>query len=870
MAESGRIELPATVRPLKYALELEPNFDDFSFRGRESIEIQVEEPSKRVVLNAIELKVQSCTAKLVDGTELAAADTSFDGDAETVAFTFPQELPAGKATLLLEFSGELNDKLHGFYRSRYTDQNGEPRYLATTQFEATDARRAFPCWDEPAHKARFQVTLTVPSDMAAISNMQVASETSDRDGLKRVEFAETPPMSTYLIAFVVGDLRAIEDRASDGTLMRVWATTGNEEHGRFALDVSVKLLAYFNDYFGIPYPHEKLDHLAIPDFAAGAMENWGAITYRETAILVDPAHSSAFTRQTVASIVAHEMAHMWFGDLVTMAWWNDLWLNESFASWMGDKAVDHLFPEWDMWTQFVSADTNRALALDGLRNSHPIEQKVDNPAEIRQLFDAISYSKGGSILRMLEDFLGADAFRSGLRSYISKHQYSNATTVDLWNALAEASGQPVAEMMSTWVDQTGYPVVDVRASATGETIQIEAVQSRFLYEHLLDTGSKDESLWRVPLTAAGPDGESRAATLMTGRSASLTLPRRSVDGESAWTKVNPEQTGFYRVNYDADGWSRVLDAVQSMAVSARDRLGVQNDAYALSRAGYLPVTQFLEVATAYRDETDATVWEDLAANLSGLDYLLADETFLASFQGFARRLFRPIGESVGWVAQEGEGHLDAILRSTVLSALGSYDDVTTLKEAASRFAQYAAEADRVSPDIRGVVLSLAARRGDRATYDTMWALREDATLEEEKVRLLGAITRFEVPELLDDALERSLEPERVRVHDTVRVVSGVATNRLGRDRAWEFVKANWAEFDRRYGAGDFGLQHLVSLTGRFTTQQRLDDVSTFFETNPTPAAERTIRQSLERIKLNVAWLERNRDELGVWFEKAGA
>ena len=345
-------------------------------------------------MNAAEIEISSARLTLPDGAPIIPTATVFNEEDETVALRFPDNLPLGPARLDLDFTGQLNDKLRGFYRSHYTDESGERRHLATTQFEATDARRAFPCWDEPGLKARFQVTLIIPSDMEAVSNMPVAQDSQESAGLRRVTFAETPVMSTYLLAFVVGDFKSIEERASSGTMIRVWATAGKEEQGRYVLQVSTRLLDYFNEYFGIPYPLEKLDHLAIPDFAAGAMENWGAITYRENAVLVDPENSSAITRQVVASIVAHEMAHMWFGDLVTMEWWNGLWLNESFASWMGDKAVDHLFPEWHVWTQFVSSDTNRALSLDGLKSSHPIEQEVKNPAEIGQLFDRHQLQQG--------------------------------------------------------------------------------------------------------------------------------------------------------------------------------------------------------------------------------------------------------------------------------------------------------------------------------------------------------------------------------------------------------------------------------------------------------------------------------------------
>ena len=467
MAHSAAIRLPGDVRPLAYQLSLTPDLSRFVFDGTVSVSIEVLTPCRTITLNAVELDISRVRVGGAEGdaTGEMSGEVTYDAGGETATLTFPSEIAPGRATLSMNFAGVLNDRLRGFYRSRYVDADGAERYLASTQFEATDARRAFPCWDEPSLKATFSVALTIPKGLAAVSNRPEEPVTAAGDdtrdaGTKTVRFTTTPPMSTYLLAFVVGDLRSVERRARSGVLMRVWAIAGNEERGRFALDVSIRLLDYFNEYFGIPYPLPKLDHVAIPDFAAGAMENWGCITYREPTLLVDERSSSAGTRQLVAAIIAHEMAHMWFGDLVTMAWWNDLWLNESFASWMGDKAVDALYPEWEKWNQFLVDDTARALQLDGLRNSHPIEQEVDDPAEIGQLFDAISYSKGASVIRMLEAYLndgGDDAFRRGINGYLEKHRHGNATTADLWTALGEASGRPVGEIMDSWTKQTGHP-----------------------------------------------------------------------------------------------------------------------------------------------------------------------------------------------------------------------------------------------------------------------------------------------------------------------------------------------------------------------------------------------------------------------------
>ena len=868
MPSAEAVVLPDNVRPVHYDLTLTPNFDDFTFDGEVDVTVSMEPGTTEIMLNCAEIEIHSATVSWTDTNgeqEQAANNIAYDADAETATISIPAT-PAdglvGNQHLRMSFTGELNDKLRGFYRSQYVNPEGENAYLATTQFEATDARRALPCWDEPAAKATFQVTLVVPEDMEAVSNTPIIEETRGGDGLKTLLYDKTPVMSTYLLAFVIGDLTHIEKEAADGTVVGVWMTRGKEEQGQFALDTSVKLLSFFNDYFGIPYPLPKLDHLAIPDFAAGAMENWGCVTYRETALLVDPENSSAGTRQRVAEVVAHEMAHMWFGDLVTMEWWDDLWLNESFATWVGTKAVDWLFPEWSMWTQFVNMDTNRAFNLDGLKNSHPIEQEVANPAEVSQLFDAISYSKGGSVLRMLEHFLTPSVFRIGLNTYLTRHSYQNARTTDLWTALEESSGQPVNSIMSSWTGQTGYPVLDVAATNTESGLSLEVRQERFVFDSVLgeDTGDDEEQVWPVPLTVAA-DGASVTAHLVSGATGTVNV---AAPTQPDWFKVNPDQTGFYRVNYTDTDRERLAALVADRALPATDRLGIQNDAFALSRAGLLPVTRFLALAESYQDETDASVWSDLATNLREIESLISDEPYLGSYHAFGRRLFGPAAHRSGWEARPGEGHLDSLARSTVLSQAGVYGDPDTIAQAQQLFEAYQADSGNVRPDLRGVVFSLVAQSGDRAVYDRMWELERAAELHEEKIRFLVSMARFQQEELLRETLERSLTDD-VRLQDTIFVVAAVAANNRGRNLAWEFLKEQWDEFDRRYGGGGFGLMRLVAITNAFTTNEQRNDVEAFFEAHPTPAAERTIRQALERIALNVAWLYRNRDELALYF-----
>ena len=863
MPASDAVVLPETASPSKYRITLQPDLRNFTFTGEASVDLQVLEATSTIVLNSVDLEISSATLH-AGGTALSSRSVTIDKDGETATLDFGDTVQPGEARLELAFTGELNDKLVGFYRSEYTGPDGETRYLATTQFEPTDARRAFPCWDEPATKATFEVTLVFSDEFQAVSNTPVVAETVPGPGLKSVRFAETPVMSTYLLVFIVGHLTSIEEQAPGGTKVGVWTTPGKEKQAAFALDTSVKLLGYFNEYFGIPYPLAKLDHIAIPDFAAGAMENWGAVTYRETALLVDPDNSSAGTRQRVAEVIAHEMAHMWFGDLVTMEWWDDLWLNESFASWMGNKAVDWLFPEWEMWTQFVNMDTNRALSLDGLNNSHPIEQAVKNPAEVSQLFDAISYSKGASVIRMLENFLGEETFRKGLNRYLSGHMYANARTQDLWSALEEESGQPVTSIMDSWVKQMGYPVLQVESHRSEGQTRLSVTQERFVYDRLLGesepgSDSNGNEVWRVPISAS-QGGEESGVTVMDGRQAQLDVP----GSNSSWVKLNPLQTGFYRVNYSIEDWERLVPAIESLELHATDRLGIQNDAYALSRAGLLPVTQFLSLARAYQNEDDASVWSDLASNLRDIEQLISDGPVHPAYQSFAREIFGPAARKIGWEPRSGEGHLDALLRSTVLSQAGSYFDPDVTAQASERFQRYLEDRDTLTPDLRGVVFALAVQSGGQDVYDQIWQLEGETDLAEEKIRLLMSLTRFQQPELLNATLADSLSA-KVRSQDSITVVAGVAANPKGRDLAWDFVKSNWGEFDRRYGGGGFGLMRLVSICSHFNSQDKADDVDSFFAEHPAPAAERTIRQALERVRLNIKWLETNRQELTDWF-----
>ena len=656
--------LPLEIEPTHYDIEIAPDLNHFTFTGSESVSLLVRKPVSRVVLHAMDLKISKAQVRSpIEGPPPAAKRMVWDKEKETVTLEFGNKLKKGPAELDLEFTGELNDKMHGFYRTAYTVE-GKKRWGAATQFEATDARRCFPCWDEPARKATFQTALTVPENLMVLSNMPPQQWTRVKPGWKRVRFDKTPRMSTYLLAFVVAELECLEANDANGVPIRVRTRPGKKEQGRFALEQSCHTLAYFADWFGIPYAFPKLDMVALPDFAAGAMENWGLITYRETALLVDPQQSSQAARQRVAAVVDHELAHQWFGNYTTMEWWTDLWLNEGFASYMGPKATDHRFPAWDIWTQYVTDDYLAALHEDSLKNTHPVEVPVKNPHQIREVFDAISYSKGSVVNRMVEHYLGEDSFREGLNRYLACHAYGNATTMDLWASLEKVSGKPIKKMMAGYTRQPGYPVVYVRNQQKNGKLQLDLEQRRFLVD-----GSRDaqQLLWQIPVGVQVAGGQRPQFETMTSRRHRMSLAGH----DGAWVKLNPGQSGFYRTAYSEELWERLIPAIAAKALPTVDRLGLLDDAFALARAGAWKTSSALRVLDAYRSETGFSLWMLMAGVLGSLDNLTARERYHEKLVEWARYFLEPIAARMGWERRASDGHLESMLRALVLRQLGS-------------------------------------------------------------------------------------------------------------------------------------------------------------------------------------------------------
>ncbi len=854
-------QLPRDIRPEHYELLLAPDPETSRFEGEVRITVDIYRDTLEFVLNSVDLKILEAAAE-IDGFDFPLR-AEMDSEHERVILRGSRLFEAeSKAVLRIRFAGTLNDLLAGFYRSTFTGPDGSTEVIATTQFEATDARRAFPCWDEPSVKATFRLTARIPAPLVALSNMPIESEEVLRDGRKDVAFRVTPRMSTYLLHLTVGRFECVAGRTPEGVDVAVWTTPGRREEGIFARDIAIRLLPWYNSYFGISYPLPKMDLVAIPDFAAGAMENWGVLTYRETALLVPAGESSARTLQRVAIVVAHEMAHQWFGDLVTMAWWDDLWLNEGFASWMEVKAVDHLFPEWGMWELFEAEDMVEAMDLDALRSSHPIEVEVRNPHEINEIFDAISYMKGGSLIRMLERFLGPETFRKGISEYLSKYAYQNASTADLWNALGRSSGQDVRTIMESWTRQTGYPVL---LAGDGPSPVLRQVPF-FVHPALMGEAlsKKDAPAWNVMMNLSDDKGEAQSF-LMNGRTADLPRPA----GGGRWRNLNVGHVGFYRVLYPDPMRDELLGDVRAGVLSASDRLGIENDLFALGRSGLAPLKDYLEALRAFRSERRYTVWADIVGNLDWIDGLMAFGAGWDLLAAFVARLCRPAFDRAGWEIPEGEGHQERLLRSLLLVTLGISGDRGILDEACRRFDRFLSDRKSLPPDLRLAVFRTVARRGDAGLHRTFVGLAGKAGSQEEKNRYLSALASFGDAALLRETLELSLS-DLVRIQDTVGVVSQVAANPHGRELAWTFFTERFDTFRHRYEAGGFALQRLVrSVSAEFRSEADRERVRAFFGEHPLEGAKRTIDQALETIELRTLVWEREKEGLSSFLGNPG-
>ena len=846
MPERKPYRLPTNVVPERYEIKLAPDLSAAKFTGEERIVVQVLEPVQQVVVNAAELDFQAVSIK-GPGGKLTSANVSVDSENEQATFDFPDSLSPGRWELLISFSGVLNDKLHGFYRSTYKDVSGRDKTLASTQFESTDARRAFPCWDEPAFKAVFQVTLVVDENLSAISNTRSIRLTPlPGTGKKEVVFADSIKMSTYLVAFIVGEFEGTEPIMVGSAPLRVWAVPGKGHLGKFGLQVGSFSLSFFSRYYDIPYPGDKLDLIAIPDFASGAMENLGAITFRETALLVDEEKATRSELERVADVVSHENAHMWFGDLVTMKWWNGLWLNEAFATFMEMLAVDAWKPEWRRWDSFTVSRA-AAMQVDGLKSTRPIEFPVERPEEAAGMFDVLTYEKGASVLRMLEQYLGDDSFRDGIRLYLRRHAYANAETTDLWDALEESTHQPARALMDSWIFQAGYPLLSVEKDGHG------LVLSQRLFRYLQD-GDVPDRKFHVPifLRIGTKQGTVNQTVLLTDQELHIQLPE-----DLDWVVANAGGHGFYRVRYNSELMAAVKRELRSNLLPV-ERFNLVNDTWATTLAGLASLTDYLDLIDLLRDETDLNVWTTVIISSHHLHRIL-DDVQERLFQERIRAVFNPALQRLTWSPRDGETELERQLRGELINALGTVgEDKTCQERARELYAQYEKDPASVERNLIPALVSIVAHTGTVADYEKFYAKFKTAQTPQEETRYLFALGSFRRPELIDRTLQMTISGE-VRTQNAPYVMRGILLNKDAREKAWSFMKAHWEEMLRRYP--DNSIPRMCEGIIGLVTPELEADVRDFFAKHPVKQGGKQMEQHLERLRIAVACKERWRDLL---------
>jgi aminopeptidase N len=843
--------LPELAVPDNYKLAFAPDLTKNNFTGDETIQLRVLKPTSQIVLNAAEIEFD--TATITSGGATQKATVTLDKEKEMATLTVGKALQPGPATIQIRYTGILNDQLRGFYIGK--DSDG--RKYAATQFEATDARRAFPSFDEPAYKATFDVAVTADQGMTVISNTKVLSDTpGPGDGKHTVTFATTPKMSSYLVAMVVGNFEYIEGSA-DGIPIRVYASPGKKELGTFALDAAENIMRYYNRYFAIKYPYGKLDLIGLADFSAGAMENTGCITFREILLLADDKHASIDLKKEVASVIAHEMAHQWFGDLVTMKWWDDIWLNEGFATWMSSKPVEAWKPEWNMDLDDVR-ETGDAMNEDSLVNTHPIHQEAETPQQILELADDITYGKTAAVLRMLEAYLGPETFRAGVNEYLKQHAYSNATAHDFWNAQSHVSKKPVDKIMPTFVDQPGPPLVSVKNQCSGNSTAVDLAQQRYFFDRaLFDAGSKE--IWQIPACLkTSKAGDAENCELLVKKEQALNL-----SGCSPWIFANAGAKGYYRSGYESDTVRSMAKDVET-ALTPAERIRLLSDIWASVQVNREPIGDYLAVAQGLQMDRTSAVLSEMISQLDYIGEHLVNDSDRESYDLWVRQLLTPAAKDVGWEPKPGESPDQNSVRARLMHALGyTARDPETEAVARKLTDRAMQDASSVDHELLFAALPIAARNGDSALYDTILARVKSAKSPEEDFLYRQMLTRFSDPKLLQRTLAYAISPD-VRSQDSLTVISGVMRNPAGTKLAWDFVRAHWNEIVNLGGA--FGGGTIVENTSSFCDRGMRDEVKDFFTTHQAPAAERALKQSLERINYCVDLKAQQGTQLASWLQ----
>ncbi|HEV3031425.1 MAG TPA: M1 family metallopeptidase [Polyangia bacterium] len=852
MSLGKNFRLPLDVRPSRYRASVRIDMSADKFGGELAIDVTLDRPRDEVHLHAVGLELASVRAET--GGRVREGRSTLDVESETVTLTFGEPLPAGAATLRLAYRGGFSPGLRGLYRAGT---------IAVTQFEAADARRLFPCFDEPAFKAPWELALSgLPAGAVALSNGATVSDEPDPRGGRRVTFAPTPPLSSYLVAAVVGELVASEVVTARAVPIRTWTVPAKGHLTAFAQRAAAAVLPLLEDYFGLPYPFGKLDQIGVPDFEAGAMENAGCITFREVALLLDEATAPLAVQKRVSEVITHELAHQWFGNLVTMVWWDDLWLNEAFATWMAYKIVDAWRPEWRIWMDFEGGK-GAAMLLDSLQAAHAIRADVHNAEEAGESFDAITYEKGGAVLRMIEGFLNTldeDRFRDGIRLYMRRHREANATADDLWEALATASGQPIVALANGWIRQVGYPVVAVELDAAAGRISL--AQRRFF----ADPGAGEAgpaTTWLVPMVLrfADAQGIKEQRVLLDAPERTVTL---DAEGPVSWCLGNADARGFFRTAYDAPTLARLLPELA--ALRPAERMALVSDQWALVRAGVVPIAAFLDLVASLGGEEDHVVLDDLVGRLATIEHRHLDERERGRFEAFVRDLLGERAAKLGWEP----------------AASGKEDDETRLRRAAllralvllARDPKSVAEAERrlppgsgppgVDPNLLDVVVTAAARGADPARFEELRRRAREETDPAAKRRYLHALARVEDRALASRAVALSLGDD-VPMQDFTSYLSVLLSNRVTRDEAWRLVQTRFAEV-RAKADSPMLLRRLVEALAALPERWHLDEITAFLSSHPIDGAKQATAQTLERLRMDVELRDRLLPEIAAWLQ----
>ena len=837
--------LPKTALPAHYTLALQPDLRTATFTGDETIDLTLTEATKTITLNAAEITFKTVTAMAGTGAAMTAV-VSLDPDKQQATFTFPSALSAGKVKLAIAYTGILNDKLRGFYLSKTAKRN-----YAVTQFESTDARRAFPSFDEPAFKATYDISLTVDAGDTVISNTNMIADKPAGEGLHTVTFATTPKMSTYLVAFLVGDFKCVSGEA-DGTPIRACATPGQEDKGKFAVSAAEYILHYYNNYFGIKYPMPKLDMIGIPDFEAGAMENFGAITYRETDFLIDEKTASLTQKKEVASVVAHEMAHQWFGDMVTMQWWDNIWLNEGFATWMSSKPIAEWHPEWH-YSQDDAATLDGTLNLDSAPTTHAIRAKADTPAEINEMFDGISYGKGGAVLAMVENYLGKETFRQGVHNYLEAHLYANATAEDFWGAQTSTSHKPVDKIMDSFIAQPGVPLITFTADGKAK---VETAQSRFYLNPGVASMDKSEGTkpqsWTIPVCFKSE--EQSCELLSESKGQALKVP------VSPFLFADANGKGYYRSAYPKQVYDNIVAHAES-SLTPEERISLLGNEWAMMRSGQGAVGDYLDLVGAVKNDPSDIVLGSALGKLSTIEARIATDSERDGLEAWVRQEFSPVYKALGPFTKD-EPQDKHQMRSLLFGVLGAAKDPVIIAESKTIADRFLADPASVDPEIVPDAMRIAANNGDAALYDKLLAMSTTSKDPTIQTQTLFLTAMFKDMALAKRTLD-SVADGKVRNQDSWILLAILLQGRDTRELTWKYIQDNWAKVSAQFTTSSGN--RVVSATSGFCSAEKRDEVTSFFTTHKVDAAERTLKQVGDSINGCIQLHEAQEPNLKKWL-----